>query len=204
MPTSQNGRPATRVNPPLDPGHHHGLTITEAAELWGVTRETIRQRVRRGQLVARKVDGQWYLTGDQPRPKTRANRRRLTRSLTADDHAADPGQTKASTTVDREANPSIELMLARVNVQQLEQTVSILQEQLDRTHAALRAEQEALRGEQEAHRRDVSELHVLLQRAQAQIPMPTIAARPQEQPEDIPTPQTSQRRRWWWPFTRTT
>jgi hypothetical protein len=61
-----------------------------------------------------------------------------------------------------------------------------------------------LQGEQEARRREVQELHVLLQRAQAQIPMPTVQAGQPEATDEPAAPSERSHRRWWWPFTNVT
>ena len=47
-----------------------GVSITEAARALGVTREAIRQRIRRGRIHAAKIDGQWYVELDCPRIST--------------------------------------------------------------------------------------------------------------------------------------
>ena len=189
-----------------------GLTITQAAQRLGINRDTIRQRVRRGTLPATKIGKQWYIHLDGPGTASGTIRDVFspgspdTGSATVPPTVrdGDPDDTAIVTDTDPDRAARGALATAQAEIARLETTVTILQGQCDQLHELLRAEttqfHELLRGEQEAHRRDVSELHVLLQRAQAQIPMPTLAAQPQEQTTDQPMPQQSRRQRWWWPW----
>jgi hypothetical protein len=83
-------------------------------------------------------------------------------------------------------------------LRQLEAENSFLRQECAQLHDLIRIEQESRRREQDHHQQQVSELHVLLQRAQAQIPMPTAAA--SAEPQDTEPVEETPKRRWWWPF----
>ena len=171
------------------------LTITEAAEVLGVSRETVRLRVRRGKMAATKLNGQWYVHLDNPAPTTRVRPRvRVAVDLpveTLDRPGSDPGLHEGHEPGQTDHGVvRASLAVAEAEVRRLETTVGVLQQECDRLHDLLRAEQET-------RRREVSELHVLLQRAQAQIPLPTAAAQPVAAP---PAEPVQRRRRWWWPW----
>ena len=157
--------------PPSPPG----ATIAQAALALGVSREAIRQRLRRGTLPATKVNGQWFIHLDQlNRPGT-----------------AEPTPEPTPTGDARPTNPpdgsGDGVAYARL-VDHLEKEIGFLREELQR-------KDELLRSEQDTRRREVSELHILLQRAQAQLPIPAIA------PHHDTTPAHEPRRRhWWWPW----
>ena len=156
------------------------VSLAMASESLGISREGVRLRIKRGQLDAVKIDGQWWiaLPDSPPAPPTS--------SPTGTPHVGPQWEpTRVPTKV----------------VAQLEAENAFLRQECERLHQLLQTEtarfHEVLRAEQEAHRRDASELHVLLQRAQAQIPLPTAAAQPTAAP---PAESVEHRRRWWWPW----
>ena len=169
-----------------------GLPVAEEAQRLGVSQAAIRQRLRRGTLTSYRADGRVYVVI----PDTAA----LTGSHLADSTPCDT----ADTPPDSPAVSAYPAAIATENTAEAVRTAvaavtaayTTTIEQLTGEVAFLREE---LRAGQETRQREVSELHILLQRAQAQIPMPTLAAQPQEHTADQPTPQAS-RRRWWWPF----
>lgn len=44
--------------------HEQVMTVTDAAEVLGVTADTVRKRIRRGQLAGQKIRGQWRVSLD--------------------------------------------------------------------------------------------------------------------------------------------
>jgi hypothetical protein len=197
-----------------------GLTVAAAAYALATSKEAIRQRIRRGTLQATKVAGEWRIfleeqstpTLLQARPHGTAAPPTATPYTT--DHSATT-YTKPPTPYGGVDATNPEILSEAVNhtiseqpvredgaavVAAYQQLVAQVREENQFLKVELRRKDELFQTEQEAHRRDVSELHVLLQRAQAQIPMPTMAAQPEErQPED-PASADQPRRRWWWPF----
>jgi hypothetical protein len=165
-----------------------GLPVAEAAERLGVSQAAIRQRLRRGTLTSYRADGRVYVVI----PDTTA----LTSSHPADSTSCDTADTPAVSADPAAIATENTAEAVRTAVAAVTAAYTTTIEQLTGEVAFLREE---LRAGQETRQREVSELHILLQRAQAQIPMPTLAAQPQEHTADQPTPQES-RRRWWWPF----
>ena len=157
-----------------------GVTIAEAARALGISREAIRQRLRRGTLPATKVNGQWYIHLDQ------ATHHEPESTASATPEPTPTGDTRLTDPPDGSADGVGYTRL----VTHLEQEITFMREELQR-------KDELLRLEQETRRREVSELHVLLQRAQAQIPLPVAAAQPIAAP---PAEPVEHRRRWWWPW----
>jgi hypothetical protein len=173
-PTVQANAPPTLADPTaLSAGH---IGIAEASRVLGISREGVRQRIRRGQLAATKVDGQWWivLPEHDVAPIGTPN-------------GLGPNQSRVHPDTEPNRTPY------RVLTTQLEADNRFLRQECERLH-------ELLRAEQDTRRREVQELHVLLQRAQAQIPMPAAAARLPEDNDEQPPAQEPRRRRWWWPF----
>ena len=154
--------------------------IAEASQLLGISKEGVRQRIRRGQLAASKIDGEWRIDLNASPPDPTGIPNGVSQNLNAVGHTG---------TANRRANHTPLNVLGT----QLEAENTFLRQECERLH-------ELLRAEQETRRREVSELHVLLQRAQAQIPMPTVAAQQQDHSQNQPTSHEPRRRRWWWPW----
>ena len=150
-----------------------GLTVAEAAAVMGLNREALRQRIRRKKVKAHKIDGQWYVYPNMSQD--------LAHRLS---HADSPIQSTkhVHNTVDYS-----------VLVDQLRDEVAFLRDEL-------RRKDELFQAEQDTRRREVQELHVLLQRAQAQIPVPAVSAQQANDSDEQLTTQAAHRRRWWWPF----
>lgn len=162
------------VGDPTTPSSGH-VGIAEASARLGISREGVRQRIRRGQLAATKIDGQWWILLPDP-----------TGEPTSTPTSMDPNQSRTPSNLQPNRIPYTLLTT------QLEAENQFLRQECERLH-------ELVRGEQDTRRREVQELHVLLQRAQAQIPMPTLAA-PQQVDDVQPNTPEPRRRRWWWPF----
>jgi excisionase family DNA binding protein len=126
------------------------VSIPEAAATLGVSQDTIRRRIHKGELKAEKVHTPkgpaWLidLPGHAQADATTAS---------ADSHGADR-QAYAAHELGDYAAPSEDAKTAWAEVHRLEQMVSILQSEV------------------ESRRREVQELHVLLQQAQAALPAP--------------------------------
>ena len=170
-----------------------GVPITEAAARLGMNRETLRQQIRRGKVPACKIAGQWYvdlsavpaLSGALPGSPNGSLNTMVSGSVSSPDPVASSALNGAVSGVDETTLVS----QLRGENRLLREDVAFLRDELQRKH-------ELLQAEQDTRRREVSELHILLQRAQAQIPMPTLAS-PDEQP---PAPKQAAKRRWWWPW----
>lgn len=164
-----------------------GTPLTEAAVLLGMNRETLRQQVRRGKVPAHKVDGHWYVDLSAVHPVAGSlsgtSAGSMNGPLTSQLASAPP-----LVSVDDTVEPAVITGLRSEN-QVLREDVAFLREEL-------RRKDELLRAEQDTRRREVQELHVLLQRAQSQIPMPTVGTQPEQPAEDKPAPE-SKRRSWW-------
>lgn len=163
--------------------------ITEASQVLGITREAIRQRIRRGQLDAVKIDGTWSILLDGP-----------PLGSTSPLHMGEPNHSAVQVPVPPSIGEYNRLL------DQLEAENRFLRQECAQLHDLIRVEQENRRQENEHHQQQVSELHILLQRAQAQIPMPAAAATPPQDSTPAEPERSSQktpRRRWWWPFAST-
>jgi hypothetical protein len=182
-----------------------GITVAEAAKRLGVTEAAIRQRLRRGTLRSVHRDGHVYvqLGPYHPSDTPLDSASDATPSDTADSTAVEaPPDTPVTPASPAAVVPAV-LDAVRVAydtaVAANKELVTQLQSELTFLRAELERKDSQLQGEQETRRREVSELHVLLQRAQAHIPLPTAAARPIT--EDTGAPELAEkRRRWWWPF----
>ena len=203
-PILRSVRDSNPDSPAIPPGH---VSITEAAQRLRIHRDTLRQRVRRGTLEAAKVDGQWYIKLDQPelRPATPVPD---TPAMSGTGVADTSQQQSPDTVPDSVAGPAEALALAQAELRRADELARILQGHYDQLQELFRTEtdrlHELLRAEQETRRREVSELHILLQRTQAQLGPPLVVARPESvtEPESVVEPQahSHRRRRWWWPF----
>lgn len=163
--------PAVEPVPPVAPSVlDGGLTVAQAAEVMGLSREAMRQRIRRKKVQARKIDGQWYVYPA------------LSPTLS---------QVNSPTTSPIQSNKPVEHTVDySVVVDQLRDEVAFLRDEL-------RRKDELYRADQDTRRREVQELHVLLQRAQAQIPMPTLGAEPDQTHKEQATTTEPKRRPWW-------
>jgi len=151
-----------------------GLTITQAAQCFGVTREAIRLRIRRGKLRADKVDGQWVVFPDTPPSAT-------TSRVGEPDHPVFPNTT---THIDENTVPY------PVLVSQMEAEIHFLRDQVTSQQRQL-----------EEAARERSELrHLLAMQVSRALPEPHAAEPPAPSPTTEPRPAQDQRRRWWWPF----
>ena len=184
------------------------VTVTEAAERLGIHRDTLRQRVRRQTIDALKIGGQWYVRIDQPQlqPVTAVPDSPPPPATVDPDTSQQPSP---DTVPDSFTATSSDLALAQAELRRADDLARILQGHYDQLQEMFRTEterlHELLRAEQETRRREVSELHILLQRAQAAIPLPagspqSPAAQPDPpvQPVGPPTEPRPPRRRWWW------
>ena len=152
--------------------------IAEASRLLGISREGVRQRIRRGQLDACKVDGVWWVS-IAPEVACPPSSSRVNGAPTIPNWLG-PNDGTDRTQQSGDGTPYSLLTT------QLEAENTFLKQECERLH-------ELVRSEQETRRREVSELHILLQRAQAQLPMPIPPSTTQE-----PTTASPQRKRRWW------
>ena len=120
------------------------VTLAEAAHHLGVSVDTVRRRLQKGELKgqqqARPQGFIWLI--DIP-------------------EETEPSSSVAGSQVDAEVNSEVSLAACQAEISRLESMVAMLQERVN-------AQQEEL----EARRREVQELHVLLQQAQAALPAP--------------------------------
>ena len=120
------------------------VTLAEAAHHLGVSVDTVRRRLQKGELKgqqqARPQGFIWLI--DIP-------------------EETEPSSSVAGSQVDAEVNSEVSLAACQAEISRLESMVAMLQDRVN-------AQQEEL----EARRREVQELHVLLQHAQAALPAP--------------------------------
>ena len=120
------------------------VTLAEAAHHLGVSVDTVRRRLQKGELKgqqqARPQGFIWLI--DIP-------------------EETEPSSSVAGSQADAEVNSEVSLAACQAEISRLESMVAMLQERVN-------AQQEEL----EARRREVQELHVLLQQAQAALPAP--------------------------------
>ena len=120
------------------------VTLAEAAHHLGVSVDTVRRRLQKGELKgqqqARPQGFIWLI--DVP-------------------EETEPSSSVAGSQVDAEVNSEVSLAACQAEISRLESMVAMLQDRVN-------AQQEEL----EARRREVQELHVLLQHAQAALPAP--------------------------------
>jgi acyl-homoserine lactone acylase PvdQ len=120
------------------------VTLAEAAHHLGVSVDTVRRRLQKGELQgqqqARPQGFIWLI--DIP-------------------EETEPSSSVAGSQADAEVNSEVSLAACQAEISRLESMVAMLQERVN-------AQQEEL----EARRREVQELHVLLQQAQAALPAP--------------------------------
>jgi hypothetical protein len=120
------------------------VTLAEAAHHLGVSVDTVRRRLQKGELKgqqqARPQGFTWLI--DIP-------------------EKTELGSSVAGSQADAEVNSEVSLAACQAEISRLESMVAMLQDRVN-------AQQEEL----EARRREVQELHVLLQQAQAALPAP--------------------------------
>ena len=153
--------------------------FAEAAVQLGISHEALRKRITRGRVRALRRGGQWFV------------------NLNHNGHQPDTRDASDSPdTVRTRPRPSVQSNSSAIaETRRLEELVAAQRDEL-------RFLREQLQGEQEARRREVSELHILLQRAQASGALPAGVTHDDEpQPSPLePSPESPHRRRWWWPF----
>jgi len=123
------------------------VTIAEAARCLGMSIDSIRRRIAKGELKARKVPsphGEIYMV-----------------------ELADDAAPVAVTTEEKEENP--------VAIEAMQKTIAILEAEL------------------ESRRREVQELHVLLQQAQKQLP----PGKTEEAKPEAPVTEVAAKVSWW-------
>src|SRR3712207_6442907 len=126
--------------------------IAEASRHFGISREGVRQRIRRGQLDAVKGEGQWWVAPHVDQTSRVNGEGDLPPAVPRTVGPAPAPNSAPTRTVNSRAPPPVQAQLEAEN--------AFLRQECERLH-------ELVRSEQETRRREVSELHVLLQRAQA-------------------------------------
>ena len=124
------------------------VTMTEAARRLDVTVETVKRRLRRGELQGHK----------QPRPQG------FTWLIEMPEETGDQDNTPSVT-------PS-GTPLSNTEVHRLEGMVSLLQKELDITREELQHQRSMYQDELVSKNKQIEQLHVLLQQAQAALPAP--------------------------------
>ena len=130
------------------------VTMAEAAKRLGVSVDTIRRKLRRGELQGCQ----------QPRPQGFVWVVELPEE--SDNHGTTPAETVADTPA---SYPGSKGEICR-----LEETVAVLQAQVVAQQKQMEAQQEELT----AKNKQIEQLHVLLQQAQAALPAPRENGRP--------------------------
>lgn len=121
------------------------VSLAEAAQRLGVSVDTIKRRLRRGELQGRQ----------KPRPQG------YTWLIEMPDCPAEGFNSPASSHAETPAASMVDLEAATVEIVNMRAMLAMVQEQIAAQQAEL-----------EARRREVQELHVLLQQAQKALPAP--------------------------------
>jgi hypothetical protein len=124
------------------------VTMTEAARRLDVTVETIKRRLRRGELQGHK----------QPRPQG------FTWLIEMPEDTGDQDSTPSVTPSDTPTG--------NAEVRRLEDMISLLQKELDITREELEHQRSMYQSELVSKNKQIEQLHVLLQQAQAALPTP--------------------------------
>jgi hypothetical protein len=124
------------------------VTMTEAARRLDVTVETIKRRLRRGELQGQK----------QPRPQG------FTWLI---EMPEDTGERDSTPSVTPSDTPT-----SNAEVHRLEDMISLLQKELDITREELEHQRSVYQSELVSKNKQIEQLHILLQQAQAALPAP--------------------------------
>lgn len=129
------------------------MTIAQAAEALGVSRDTIRRKVKRGEVTAVKGnDGAWWVEVAAPSAPA------LPTAL--------PNAAHAAAAYASQPSPNAELM------QELRDQIGVLRQELDRTRAEQRDQIAILRAD---HQAELDRLHALL--VNLTVPRPSLVER---------------------------
>jgi hypothetical protein len=124
------------------------VTMAEAARRLDVTVETVKRRLQRGELQGHK----------QPRPQG------FTWLIEMPEDTGDQDSTPSVTPSDTPTS--------NAEVHRLEDMISLLQKELDITREELEHQRSMYQGELVSKNKQIEQLHVLLQQAQAALPAP--------------------------------
>ena len=124
------------------------VTMAEAARRLDVTVETVKRRLQRGELQGHK----------QPRPQG------FTWLIEMPEETGDQDNTPSVTPSDTP--------LSNAEVHRLEGMVSLLQKELDITREELEHQRSMYQSELVSKNKQIEQLHILLQQAQAALPAP--------------------------------
>lgn len=166
--------PTPRPSQPPLPGH---VDIGTASERLGISREGVRQRIRRGQLDGVKLDRQWWVVLETPTSAAPANQ--SVGSTVASTTEPNTTQLVEPTTASQAPNGDPTSWVNSALVAQLTTENQFLRQECDRLHTLLQTEQDSRRSE-------VASLHDLLKH----VVVPAAS---------VPPPSPS---RPWWAFWR--
>jgi hypothetical protein len=124
------------------------VTMTEAARRLDVTVETVKRRLRRGELQGHQ----------QPRPQG------FTWLIEMPEDTGDQDSTPSVTPSDTPTS--------NAEVHRLEDMISLLQKELDVTREELEHQRSMYQSELVSKNKQIEQLHILLQQAQAALPAP--------------------------------
>ena len=124
------------------------VTMAEAARRLDVTVETVKRRLRRGELQGQK----------QPRPQG------FTWLIEMPEDKGDQDSTPSVTPSDTPTS--------NAEIHRLEDMISLLQKELDITREELEHQRSMYQSELVSKNKQIEQLHVLLQQAQAALPAP--------------------------------
>jgi hypothetical protein len=124
------------------------VTMAEAARRLDVTVETVKRRLRRGELQGKQ----------QPRPQG------FTWLIEMPEDKGDQDSTPSVTPSDTPTS--------NAEVHRLEDMISLLQKELDITREELEHQRSMYQSELVSKNKQIEQLHVLLQQAQAALPVP--------------------------------
>jgi hypothetical protein len=157
------------------------VDISEAAQRLGISVHAVRRRLYRGQLQGRKEKtGRWLVVLEEGMRGPLAG---TGEELEDEGEETSPGEVA----VLRELVDTLQTQLATLQ-QHLDSQAALFEKQLTSQAATFQTQLDRQHGELEARRREVAELHVLLQQAQRQLPAPQ---------GDGQAPAGSRRRRFW-------
>ena len=167
-----NNQPTDRDRPTSQGTSGEPVDIPTAARLLGISPEAVRLRIRRGTLAAERWEGTWVVWPGH------------SLHVVGHDHPTDQAHDRPTNRPGRPPRHGRADQLAEATIGARDREIARLEETV-----------RLLTTELEARRREVAELHVLLQRSQGPVVLPVGHS---DQPPERPTNRPTGPRPPWW------